>query len=131
MVNAVTDKYEKTLFAYWILNNENTIMTMKNILVTGGAGFIGSNLIKRLFNDLRGATIVNIDNMNAYYDVSLKDYRLAQLKVESEKLKVDYHFVKGDIADKALIDKLFAEHKFDSVVNLAAQAGVRYSIEKP
>lgn len=63
--------------------------------------------------------------------MSLKDYRLAQLKVESEKLKVDYHFVKGDIADKALIDKLFAEHKFDIVVNLAAQAGVRYSIENP
>jgi nucleoside-diphosphate-sugar epimerase len=99
--------------------------------VTGGAGFIGSNLIKRLFKDVKGATIVNIDNMNAYYDVSLKDYRLAQLKVESEKLKVDYHFVKGDIADKALIDKLFAEHKFDIVVNLAAQAGVRYSIENP
>ena len=104
---------------------------MKSILVTGGAGFIGSNLIKRLFADVKGATIVNIDNMNAYYDVSLKDYRLAQLKVESEKLKVDYHFVKGDIADKALIDKLFAEHKFDIVVNLAAQAGVRYSIENP
>ena len=104
---------------------------MKNILVTGGAGFIGSNLIKRLFADVKGATIVNIDNLNAYYDISLKDYRLAQLKVESEKLKVDYHFVKGDIADKALIDKLFAEYKFDIVVNLAAQAGVRYSIENP
>jgi len=104
---------------------------MKNILVTGGAGFIGSNLIKRLFADLKGATIVNIDNMNAYYDVSLKEYRLAQLKVESEKLKVDYHFVKGDIANKALVDSLFAEYHFDIVVNLAAQAGVRYSIENP
>jgi nucleoside-diphosphate-sugar epimerase len=62
---------------------------MKNILVTGGAGFIDSNLIKRLFNNLKGATIVNIDNLNAYYDVSLKDYRLAQLKAESEKLKVE------------------------------------------
>ena len=62
---------------------ENTIIAMKNILVTGGAGFIGSNLIKRFFADVKGATIVYIDNMNAYYDVSLKDYRLAQLKVES------------------------------------------------
>ena len=103
---------------------------MKNILVTGGAGFIGSNLIKRLFNDLKGATIVNIDNMNAYYDVSLKDYRLAELdKLVPEG--ITYKFVKGSIADKALIDNLFADYKFDVVVNLAAQAGVRYSIENP
>ena len=103
---------------------------MKNILVTGGAGFIGSNLIKRLFNDLKGATILNIDNMNAYYDVSLKEYRLAEL----DKLiprGIDYKFVKGSIADKDLVDKLFADYKFDVVVNLAAQAGVRYSIENP
>ena len=103
---------------------------MKNILVTGGAGFIGSNLIKRLFADIKGATIVNIDNLNAYYDVSLKDYRLKELKKLVPE-GINYHFVKGDIADKALIDKLFADYKFDIVVNLAAQAGVRYSIENP
>ena len=103
---------------------------MKSILVTGGAGFIGSNLIKRLFADVKDATIVNIDNMNAYYDVSLKDYRLKELEnLVPEGIK--YKFVKGDIADKALIDSLFAEYKFDIVVNLAAQAGVRYSIENP
>ena len=103
---------------------------MKSILVTGGAGFIGSNLIKRLFADVKGATIVNIDNMNAYYDVSLKEYRLKELKAMVPE-GINYHFVKGSIADKALIDKLFADYKFDVVVNLAAQAGVRYSIENP
>ena len=104
---------------------------MKTILVTGSAGFIGSNLVKRLFKDMQEGTIVGIDNMNAYYDVSLKEYRLSQLKDESEKLKVNYHFVKGSIADRDLINKLFEEYKFDIVVNLAAQAGVRYSIENP
>ena len=106
----------------------------KTILVTGGAGFIGSNLIKRLFADTKGTTIVNIDNLNAYYDVSLKEYRLAEIAEIAEKAKTEgikYSFVKGDIADKALIDKLFAENRFDIVVNLAAQAGVRYSIENP
>ena len=103
---------------------------MKSILVTGGAGFIGSNLIKRLFADVKGATIVNIDNMNAYYDVSLKEYRLKELETLVPE-GVNYKFVKGSIADKALVDKLFADYKFDVVVNLAAQAGVRYSIENP
>ncbi|MBE6324009.1 MAG: NAD-dependent epimerase/dehydratase family protein [Bacteroidales bacterium] len=110
---------------------ERIDLNNKKILVTGGAGFIGSNLIKRLFEDTKNATIVNLDNLNNYYDVSLKKYRLDLLMQKSEQLHVDYSFVKGDLADKTLIDKLFAQYKFDVVVNLAAQAGVRYSIENP
>ena len=103
----------------------------KSVLVTGSAGFIGSNLVLRLFKEMQKGVVVGLDNMNDYYDVRLKEYRLEQLKVESEKLKVNYQFVKGDIADKALIDGLFEKYHFDVVVNLAAQAGVRYSITNP
>ena len=105
---------------------------MQTILITGSAGFIGANLVLRLLESQEPINIVGLDNMNNYYDPSLKDYRLS---VIADKAKTHhehtYIFVKGSIADKNLVDKLFTEYKFDIVVNLAAQAGVRYSIENP
>ncbi len=103
---------------------------MQTILVTGHAGFIGSNLVKRLFKEMQEGTIVGIDNLNDYYDPSLKEYRLRELE-KAKPASINYVSVKGSIADRDLIDKLFQEYKFDIVVNLAAQAGVRYSIENP
>ena len=104
----------------------------KNILVTGSAGFIGSNLCLELLRRFDSISIVGIDNLNDYYDVSIKEWRLNQIEEEAGKHEgSSFSFVKGSIADKALIDKLFAENDFDIVVNLAAQAGVRYSITNP
>jgi Nucleoside-diphosphate-sugar epimerases len=105
----------------------------KTILVTGSAGFIGSNLVMRLLGDMDGGTVVGLDNLNDYYDVSLKEYRLRRLEERAAEagVKAAYRFVKGSIADRALVDRLFGEYSFDIVVNLAAQAGVRYSIENP
>ena len=102
------------------------------VLITGSAGFIGANLVLRLLESREPVQIVGLDNLNNYYDPSLKDYRLG---VIAEKAKAhpehEYTFVKGSIADRELVNKLFVEHRFDIVVNLAAQAGVRYSIENP
>lgn len=103
----------------------------KNILVTGSPGFIGANLVLRLLKEMTSGTIVSLDNMNDYYDPKLKEYRLELIEKAAENAPVKHVFVKGSIADKPLIDKLFAEYKFDVVVNLAAQAGVRYSIDHP
>ena len=102
----------------------------KTILVTGHAGFIGSNLVNRLFHDMKSGTIVGIDNLNSYYDPTLKIYRLDELD-KAKPTGINYKSVRGDILDKATIDGMFEEYNFDVVVNLAAQAGVRYSIENP
>lgn len=107
-------------------------LNRKTILVTGSPGFIGANLVLRLLRELsKDTVIVSLDNMNDYYDVSLKEWRLRQIEKASEKSSVQHLFVKGNIADKKMLDDLFEEYRFDIVVNLAAQAGVRYSIDHP
>lgn len=103
----------------------------KTILVTGSPGFIGANLVIRLLKEMSGGTVVSFDNMNDYYDPALKEYRLGLVEKEAESSPVKHVFVKGSIGDKALVDKLFADYHFDILVNLAAQAGVRYSIDHP
>lgn len=102
----------------------------KAILVTGSAGFIGSNLVKRLFRELSHATIVGIDMMSHYYDVGIKRHRLDELKALCPS-GISYTFVEGDISDAATVRRLFETHRPSVVVNLAAQAGVRYSIQAP
>ncbi len=103
----------------------------KRILVTGGAGFIGSYLILELLRTVEGVKILNLDNVNDYYDVSIKEWRLSEIEKEVAARKAEYEFVKGDLADQALINELFARFQPEIVVNLAAQAGVRYSITNP
>ena len=110
----------------------NVELNHKTILVTGAAGFIGSNLVLELLRSVEPVTIVGLDNMNDYYDVSIKEFRLGQIQQEAQQHPVSrWIFVRGNIADKALLEELFQTHRFDVVVNLAAQAGVRYSITNP
>ena len=110
----------------------NVELSGKTILVTGAAGFIGSNLVKVLLQTVPNAHILGIDNCNDYYDVALKDYRLEELnRLAKEYPTSDWTFIKGNIADKSLIDELFRKYQPAVVVNLAAQAGVRYSIDHP
>ncbi len=102
------------------------------VLVTGAAGFIGSNLVERLLTTESPIEIVGLDSVNDYYDVSIKEYRLQKLeKLAAEHPESKWEFVKGNLADKVLIERLFEENDFEVVVNLAAQAGVRYSITNP
>lgn len=108
------------------------LLENKRILVTGAAGFIGANLVLKLLETEENITVVGLDNVNDYYDVSLKEYRLNQIDIAADKASnVTWRFVRGNLADKALVDSLFEEYHFDVVVNLAAQAGVRYSITNP
>lgn len=104
----------------------------KTVFVTGAAGFIGSNLVLKLLDTVSPVTIVGMDNLNDYYDVSIKNWRLDQIQASAAKHPGSaWTFVKGDIADRVAVDRIFAEWKPDVVVNLAAQAGVRYSITNP
>ena len=110
---------------------KNTL-TDKVIFVTGAAGFIGANLVMELIRTSEPITLIGLDNMNDYYDVSLKEYRLAEIeKLVKISPSVNWNFIKGDLTDKTLIDSVFSEYQPNIVVNLAAQAGVRYSITNP
>lgn len=110
---------------------QNIVLTGKTILVTGSAGFIGSNLVLELLKSESKTTIIGLDNVNDYYDVSIKEWRLSEIEKAAAESSCSYHFIKGDLADRAVIDRLFADYKPTVVVNLAAQAGVRYSITNP
>jgi nucleoside-diphosphate-sugar epimerase len=110
---------------------QNVKLESATVLVTGAAGFIGSNLVKRLFKDVKNIHVVGIDNMNDYYDVNIKKERLNEIELLIGNESGKWDFVEGNIADKALIDSIFEKFHFSVVVNLAAQAGVRYSITNP
>ncbi|MBR5111738.1 MAG: GDP-mannose 4,6-dehydratase [Clostridia bacterium] len=106
-------------------------MDGKTVLVTGSPGFIGANLVLRLLKEMQGGTVVSLDNMNDYYDPKLKEYRLSLIEQAAETAKAKHVFIRGSLADKALMDRVFAEYRPAVAVNLAAQAGVRYSIDHP
>ena len=110
----------------------NVELKNKTILVTGAAGFVGANLVRELLRTVDDVKVVGLDNVNDYYDVSIKEYRLAEIQAEAQKHSASsWEFVRGNLADKALLEEIFEKYGFHVVVNLAAQAGVRYSITNP
>ncbi len=110
---------------------QNVNICNKTVLVTGAAGFVGANLVHELFDSYENVHVVGFDSVNDYYDVALKEYRLKTIEKKASENNKKWTFIKGNLADKALIDKVFEQYKPKIVVNLAAQAGVRYSITNP
>ena len=125
--------YSKTKINYQVrlIMKQPIDLNGKTILVTGSPGFIGANLVLRILTEMKSGTVISFDNMNDYYDLKLKEYRLSLIEKASEVSPVSHVFVRGSIADRALVEQVFSEYKPDVIVHLAAQAGVRYSIDHP
>ena len=113
------------------MKSKNVELNGKTILVTGSPGFIGAYLVIRLLQEMNSGCVISFDSMNDYYEVSLKEWRLNQIKEAAKTSPVKHTFIQGNLADKTLVDSVFEQYRPTVVVNLAAQAGVRYSIEHP